>query len=373
MNCDYFGVCGSCNLYEYGYENQLNIKESKVKKDFKNLFDGEFDKFKSPQENYRFRVEFKVWHKGVRIHYAMRGIDKKDTVIIDRCPMVAKSIENLMTPLLAEIEKIEILHKKLFSIEFLSNQTGDIVTTLIYHKKLLNIGEEWDKVAKKLQTKFNISIIGRSRKEKRVLDKDYIEDNLHIDGKEYQFKHFENSFSQPNPTVNQKMVSWIVNSVKKLDKVDDLIELYCGSGNFTIPLASKFKKVLATEISKIGVLSAIENRDRNRIKNIDFIRVSSEEFTEAIDRKRKFFRLRDIDLDSFELNTIFIDPPRSGLDEQTVKLVQRFKNILYISCNPETLKRDLEILVDTHNIKKMAIFDQFPYTKHLEMGVILEQ
>jgi len=372
MNCDYFGKCGSCNFYQGGYETQIRLKENRVKADFHDIFNGDFEVFKSPEENYRYRVEFKVWHKGESIHYAMRGVEKNDIVLIDNCSMVSKPIENLMSPLLSEIGKSALLSKKLFSIEFLSNRVGDIVVTLIYHKKLSNVSDDWDIEAKEIQTQFNISIIGRSRKEKRVLGKDYISDKLEIEGKEYQFRHLENSFSQPNPAVNQNMVNWIVGNVDKLEKVDDLIELYCGSGNFTIPLSTKFNKVLATESSKLGIISAIENRDRNSVKNIDFIRVSSEEFTEAIDKKRVFFRLKDIDLDSFSLNTIFVDPPRSGLDNKTIELTKRFKNILYISCNPETFKRDLDILGKTHKIRKMAIFDQFPYTKHLEMGAILE-
>jgi len=371
MNCKYFGECGSCTIFENGYSAQLESKKNLVSQKFQNLFTDKFDEFKSPEQHYRYRVEFKIWHKADKINYAMRGVEKGQVVLIENCPMASKPIYDLMKPLISEIEPNILLSKKLFSIEFLSSLTGDIIVTLIYHKKLSEIGEAWDIQARKLQEKFNISIIGRSRKEKRVLKNDFIDEVLKVGDSEYKFKYFENSFSQPNPIVNRKMVKWISDNVEKIENRKDLIELYCGSGNFTIPLSTKFQKVLATEISKSGIISAIENRDKNGVTNIDFIRVSSEEFTDAIDKKREFFRLKDIDLDSFSLNTIFIDPPRAGLDEKSIKLVQRFANILYISCNPETFHRDLEILTQTHIIQKMAIFDQFPYTHHLEMGVIL--
>jgi tRNA (uracil-5-)-methyltransferase len=82
--------------------------------------------------------------------------------------------------------------------------------------------------------------------------------------------------------------------------------------------------------------------------------------------------LKHIDLKSYDFSTVFVDPPRAGIDSETLKLLARFENIIYISCNPETLKRDLEIL-ENHKVEKMAIFDQFPYTNHLEMGAILRK
>ena len=109
----------------------------------------------------------------------------------------------------------------------------------------------------------------------------------------------------------------------------------------------------------------------NNIENVEFARLSSEEFVQAFDEVRDFFRLKNINLKTYNFQIVFVDPPRAGLDEKTIKLVQRFKYIIYISCNPETLARDLEVLTKTHHVKRFAIFDQFPYTKHIETGVIL--
>ncbi|MGL4614708.1 MAG: tRNA (uridine(54)-C5)-methyltransferase TrmA, partial [Shewanella sp.] len=72
-------------------------------------------------------------------------------------------------------------------------------------------------------------------------------------------------------------------------------------------------------------------------------------------------------------NTIFVDPPRAGIDPDTLALVQGYERILYISCNPETLKDNLEQLCKTHKISRFALFDQFPYTDHMESGVLLER
>ncbi|HIE35247.1 MAG TPA: tRNA (uridine(54)-C5)-methyltransferase TrmA, partial [Campylobacterales bacterium] len=155
----------------------------------------------------------------------------------------------------------------------------------------------------------------------------------------------------------------------------DLLELYCGSGNFTIPLSENFNKILATEISKNSIKVALKNCKINNILNIKFVRLSSEEFADAFNKKRVFKRLKDanINLDSYNFTTIFVDPPRAGLDEKSREILKNFENIIYISCNPQTLYRDLKEITKSHKIEKFALFDQFPYTHHLESGVILKK
>jgi tRNA (uracil-5-)-methyltransferase len=101
--------------------------------------------------------------------------------------------------------------------------------------------------------------------------------------------------------------------------------------------------------------------------------MSSEEFIEAKNKIREFTRLKDINLNSYNFHTIFLDPPRAGVDSETLKLAQEFEQIIYISCNPETLKRDLDILIKTHNIHYFALFDQFAFSKHIESGIILKK
>jgi tRNA (uracil-5-)-methyltransferase len=110
---------------------------------------------------------------------------------------------------------------------------------------------------------------------------------------------------------------------------------------------------------------------KNDIDNVSIARMSSEEFVEAMDKVREFRRLKSIDLDDYHFSSVFVDPPRAGLDDQTVEMVKRFDNIIYISCNPTTLLDNLNVLCKTHKITALAAFDQFPYTNHLETGVIL--
>ena len=365
MECKYFGQCGACVVYENGYDAQLNDKLLLNKKRFEPFYKKDISVFKSPDNHYRSRSEFKIWHIDDEIHYGMNSIDKKGVILVDECPQVNQHIASLMPKLLDSI-KNKGIGFKLFGVDFLSSSEGEIVVSFLYHRRL---DLDWQELAQEIANELNIYIIGRSRKQKVVIGQDYITEKLIIDEKEYRFNHIENSFTQPNPRVNEQMVSWAMKDLLNSD--DDILELYCGAGNFTIPFATKFRKILATEISKSSINAAKENMVLNDIKNIEFVRMSVEDFTQALDGVRVFRRMKDIDVESYNIRTIFVDPPRSGMDEDSCNFSARYDNIIYISCNPETLVRDLEILTKTHKIIDMALFDQFPYTHHVEMGVKL--
>ncbi len=370
MNCNYFGICGSCTLGGKSYDEQLSIKVNIEKKRFENLWTQGIDIIKSNDGSFRNRAEFRIWRTfdkddNPKFSYAMNDKEKKP-LPIKSCSIVSTQIQKLMPLLIETIQNNEILNHKLFTCEFLSSTIGDILVTLIYHKKL---DENWTIEAKKIEEQLKIKIIGRSRKQKVIVSDDFIDETLDISGEKFYFRYSEGGFTQPNQNVNTQMVSWVLNNI---DAKDDLCELYCGGGNFTIPLSKKFNKVIATEISKTSIKSAKINCELNNINNIEFIRMSSEEFVEAKNKVREFTRLKDIDLDNYKFSTIFLDPPRAGLDETTTKLAQEFQQIIYISCNPETLHRDLEILTQTHEIEKFALFDQFAYSNHIESGVILK-
>ncbi len=136
-----------------------------------------------------------------------------------------------------------------------------------------------------------------------------------------------------------------------------------------------FRQVLATEVSKTSVYAAQWNIEANRRDNIKIARLSAEEFTEAYTQSREFRRLQEqgISLKDYGFSAIFVDPPRAGVDEETLKLVSQFDNIIYISCNPETLRANLDTLCRTHTVKRAALFDQFPFTHHIESGVWLKK
>ncbi len=371
MTCDYFGKCGSCTLYDMDYEQQLEFKINREKERFSDITSMEFEIIKSDEEHFRNRAEFRFWKNyddedNITLSYGMTSFDK-DILEVENCSIVSKQISELMPTLLKKISEDEILHHKIYSIEFLGSTTNDMLVTLIYHKKL---DDSWEIKAKEIQKDLDIKIIGRSRKQKIVLKEEYIKEELTINNDKFKFHYKEGGFTQPNTKVNIKMIEWVLNNI---ETKDDLCELYCGGGNFTIPLSTKFNKVLATEISKTSINSALKNCELNDTSNINFVRMSAEEFVEALNSVREFRRLKDINLKDYNFSTIFVDPPRSGLDDTTRELVKDFEQIIYISCNPETLHRDLKELTKTHQILNLALFDQFSYSKHIETGVILKK
>ena len=372
MNCKYFAKCGSCTLFDKTYEEQLDFKVQREKERFSNFTSMNFNIIKSEEKAFRNRAEFRIWWEKDEndkevYSYAMNDFDK-NILEIDSCQIVSLHIQEIMPKLLKELNQNELLSNRLFAIEFLGSTTNDLLVSLIYHRKL---DATWSKLALELETKLNIKIIGRSRKQKVILSDDLISETLNINNQDFKFEYQEGGFTQPNTNVNTKMIEWVLSNIQTSNK--DLCELYCGGGNFTIPLSTKFNKVLATEISKTSIKSAKRNCELNNVKNIEFIRMSAEEFTQGLQEVRTFERLKDINLKDYNFDTIFMDPPRAGLDDITRALAKDFDNIIYISCNPETLHRDLIELVKTHEIVKFALFDQFAYTHHIESGVILKR
>ena len=366
MYCDYFGECGSCKLYDLDYKRQVLEKKEYVKELFSEFKIGNFDFFTSRDIHYRGRAEFRVWHDRDKIDYAMHKLEGKGVLKIQNCPKVDESIYRLMPKLKEFIEDNDELRNRLYSMEFLSSRES-VLVTLIYHRQ---IDEKWDREAKKLENKFGIFVIGRARKIKRVLSQDFVLETLHVDDEKYRYKIIEGGFSQPNRSVNEKMISWVCSHIHN---PKDLLELYCGHGNFTIPLSKAFGKVLATEISKASIKSARYSCGLNSIDNIEFLRMSVEELTSAMKNEREFNRLKDIDLDKYSFSHVLTDPPRAGIDAKSLEFISKFENIIYISCNPKTLKRDLNILSRDFEIVDFAVFDQFPYTNHIESGIILRK
>ncbi|MBS1144988.1 MAG: tRNA (uracil-5-)-methyltransferase [Proteobacteria bacterium] len=317
--------------------------------------------------HYRLRAEFRIWHDGDRLDYAMFDPeDPKVPIALDTFPPAAESICTLMPCLRDRLAASETLRRRLFQIDFLATLSGDMLVTLIYHRTL---DDAWETAARQLSTDLGIQIIGRSRGQKRVLDRDHVIESFELNGRQLRYKQVEGSFTQPNGGVNRQMLAWACQQAAGIG--GNLVELYCGNGNFTIALAPLFDQVLATEVSKSSVHAAQFNLAANNVKNVAIARMSSEEFSDALAGRETFTRLKDIDLDPFRHATLFVDPPRSGLDAVTLDLARSFDRILYISCNQQTLLENVTALQDTHQIAASAVFDQFPYTHHLECGLLL--
>ena len=327
----------------------------------------ESEVFPSAPEHYRLRAEFRVWHQDDELHYAMFDPENpKQPVMVDNFPMAAESICGLMPRLMARLRASQTLRGGLFQADFLATLSGELMVTLIYHRPL---GIGWELAARDLAADLGVQIIGRSRGQKVVLDRDWLLEEFELNGRHLRYQQVEGSFTQPNGGVNRQMLGWACAQAASLG--GDLLELYCGNGNFTMALAPLFGRALATEVSKSSVHAAQYNMVANEVGNLALVRASSAEIADALAGRTVLKRMKEIDLAGYRFSTLFVDPPRSGLDATTLEFATGFDNILYISCNPQTLQENVAALQATHRVSAAAVFDQFPYTHHLESGLLL--
>ena len=349
--------------------------------------------FKSKQTNggFRMRAVFGVHLDGpIDARYSMVEVlgtstlpsgkiyKEKKTVLVDSFPMGSDAMRAAMPSVRSLVERDDAnLRRRLFQVEFLTATSGDVVVTMCYHRKL---DEEWVKAAEgmreemnRMHPELNVSIVGRANRMRKVIGNAFVMENVHLDGTVLKYKQLEGQFAQPNAQIATEMLKFARSCCAPSSNTNDFLELYCGNGHFTVALSPFFRTCLSTEISKTNIAAARENIEMNGIKNTHVVRLSAEEVVQAIDGERVFTRLKDTQLDLTTLNikTVLVDPPRAGCGPEVSKMLQRFENIVYISCNVETLAEDMLILSKTHDMKRFAVFDKFPYTPHLECGAYL--
>lgn len=350
------------------YDSQLAAKRQYLCDRFAPLGAPEPEVYASPPLHYRMRAEFCFRRNAAgRLDYVMFEAPGKP-VFQRHFPAGSKRINELMEALREPINNDWLLGEKLFQVEFLTTLAGDALVTLAYHRRL---DADWEARALQLEQELGATVIGRSRRQRVVVSRDHVTEVLHIDGRSWHYRQIEGGFTQPNASINQHMLSWASRQARPLG--GDLLELYCGNGNFTLILAQHFDRVLATEVSKTSTLAAQHNLQANQVDNVALVRMASAEVAAALAGTREFRRLKHagVTLSDYDFRTVFVDPPRAGLDAETLALVRSFPQILYISCNPDTLAANIETLGTDYRIEQLALFDQFPYTHHIECGVLL--
>lgn len=312
----------------------------------------------SPPNGYRSRCEF-GYKNGFYTMYSSEG----KILFLDTFEVARPSIQNLMPKLLDEINNSYDLKNKLFQINFRTNRKNKILVSLIYHKLL---DDEMKCSANKISNKLNININLRSKNNLYSTHNDLLDDE--IENLETLLFQTDQSFYQPNHFHMPEMIDKAMSFIKD---PRDLLELYCGSGTFTLPLRKIFNKIFASENNRQSIRCLNQSISQQNIKNIFYARLSAEEVSELFEG-RIFNRMKGIDINDFNFSHILVDPPRAGLDSNVINLIKNFKNIIYISCNYETYIRDIYKLKD-YKIENIEIFDQFPNTDHLEIVSLLSK
>ena len=339
-------------------------KFKKFKSDISKYYSDNININFSPSSFYRSRCEFTYADSSYAMH------DGKSKIFLKSFINASSSIHDVMPILLYEINNSELLNKKLFQINFRSNIDEDILITLIYHKELSNEIKDSIKILQNKILKFNAKIILRAKNEIYPNKDIYFQDNIKLVNSQRNIIIYQtdNCFYQPNKFLLSKMIDKVITYTKNNHK-EDLIELYCGVGTFSLPLSDFFNKIFVTENNRSSIKCLIKGLSDNKINNVEYARLSSSEVVELFGGK-SFNRMKNKEINNYNFSHVLVDPPRSGLTSDVVKFINSFKNIIYISCNPETYLRDIKLLND-HKIINIELFDQFPNTKHLEIVSLL--
>jgi len=342
-SCPYYKECGGCDLLHLSYEKQLMYKENKVKEIMNKYADIDENLVKnivaSPKQyNYRNKVTLKVNNKV--------GYYKKksyDIVEIENCLIANEKINQTIE----EIEKIKI-PSSINELVIRSINETDISLTIYLQNKydIDNFVNILSKKIDSIKVIFQNNIINETGKS-------------NIIGRlgKYNFQMSQNAFFQVNTEQTINLYDKIKEYVKECNSPTTL-DLYCGTGTIGIYVSEYASKVIGVEINSEAIENAKINAKNNNIKNIEFL---------AGDAKIILNR------NNYSADLIIVDPPRSGLDVEVVNDIFEINpnNVIYVSCDPITLARDLKIFKDKYDIIEITPFDMFPNTYHVECVVRL--
>lgn len=323
--CKYFNICGGCQLQHLNYKNQLEYKKDKLNNIFNKLGINVDEIVTDTDFYYRNKLSLQIKQK-----VGLFKINSNDIVNIDEC-IICKKLIN---------EKIKILNELALS-------------------KIKKI------VLKAFENKIMIEIIAFENLDLECIydkfDAIYLNNNL-IKGEKIitkigciKYYISPDAFFQVNPYITEKMYNYIKN-LCILNHSKYVFDLYCGCGSISLYIANDVDEVYGVEINKKSIKDANKNKLLNNINNVSF----------KCDDTNNIFINNNID-------TIIVDPPRSGLSKLVIKkiLEKNVTNLIYVSCDPMTLQRDLMILNSKYDIKSIKAFDMFPNTYHVECVALL--
>lgn len=321
--CPYFKECGGCSTGYIKYDKALIYKKSIVKDIIKKYAGYDVDpEIISNYQEYKYRNKVTLRVLNGNLAYTKEG--SNELININKCYLVNDNINNIISTL----NNIDLTGLS----EVIIRGTDDIMVILYGDiNGSIVINELKDKVS---------SIV---LNDKVIYGKEYTTIKV---GK-YKYNIYPRSFFQ----VNTDMISKLYDKVLEYAGTSKtLTDLYCGAGTIGIYLAKNFDTVKGIEINKAAIDSANLNKKINNINNISFECKNANEIS------------------NISSDVVVVDPPRSGLDKKTINtlLDSSSKKIVYVSCDPITLARDLNLLKEKYELKDITLFDMFPNTRHIE-------
>ena len=333
--CPHASICGGCRFSCVSYAKSLEYKKEIIKDLFsKNGFDipDFFIEASRPVLEYRNKVSLKVQD----YQYGYYQEETHQFVPIKKCFLLNPSIQKLLDDF------------SLFSF-----QNGNLIIKTNQSNELLLDIETEEELKIKEELVLKHSIKGIIWNGSCVYGQSFLEEKR----SDIIYQIPAQSFFQINPYISEK-IQEKVNSL--FDENDEVYDLYCGVGFFSLRLAKKVKNVIGIELSLQSILGAKANAMKNHIENVSFHVGKVEDILPKLKHK---------------CNKVIVDPPRSGLKKSVINalLEEELDLICYISCNPITLVRDLKLLTEKYQMKFIQGYDMFSYTKHTECLCVLEK
>ena len=334
--CPYYQNCGGCQIGHLTYLEQLEFKKNTVKNIFSKYTNYNLDNLEiipTREYNYRNKVTFHI--KGDRLGYYEEATN--NLIPIDKCNLLDSNIITL-TAILNSFIKV---HKRLTKA-IIKSLDGKLMLILEGNESRECIKEFFSSKVSSLYYN-NELISGVSTLMIEVLSK--------------KFMVRKESFFQVNKEGISLIYKEVIDLVKKLNS-SIIYDLYCGTGTISLLVSDYAKKVIGIEVVADGILDAISNAKLNNITNTEFY---------LGDVSKVINKLKYVP------DTIILDPPRSGISKELIEflLSLKVKNIIYVSCNPLTLARDINLLDSCYELNYIKLVDEFPNTYHVETITLL--
>ncbi len=366
--CEHFAVCGGCSMQHLSTDAQITHKQSILAEQLEHFANTTPKEWLAPLQadllGYRRKARLGVRYviKKERTLIGFREKYSNYLADIEKCPVLVEQVSELFTPM---SQLIDGLDSRLFIPQIEVACGDDKIALLIRHLQPLSEKDHaaWVEFAKQHEVIVFLQPKG-PKTVHRIWPVDDKDAQLNYRLKEYNLEMLMEplDFTQVNASINNLMIPLAIDLLD-VQPEDNILDLFCGLGNFTLPLATRAKKVVGVEGVQEMVDRTSQNAAHNKLENVEFYQADL-----AAD-------LSDKDWVKCQYNKVLIDPARSGALEVIANIVKiNPEKIVYVSCNPATLARDTGELVKAgYKLIKAGVMDMFPHTTHVESIALFER
>jgi 23S rRNA (uracil1939-C5)-methyltransferase len=357
--CAHYVECGGCQLQHFDAEQQVVFKQAAVLQQLE-LWGGVKPKhilppIRSASQGYRRCARLGIDYTNGEVTLGFRKRNSKQLVQVDLCSVLAPELNSLLAPLktwLTELRAAEaVTHLELI-------HTEQKTAVVLRHVQPLTDIDLLNLTNLSAELNFTVWLQGSEAHQLQDLTGQDVDPRMSYRLPDYELEldFHPQDFIQVNPEVNAQMIAQAV-QLLKLKGDERVLDLFCGIGNFTLPLAGKCAEVIGIEAVDSMVQRGRENAAKLGIKNAQFTAANLLTMTEH--------RLNQT---CGKIDAVLLDPPRDGAKEIIAKLPQLSpKRIVYVSCNPATLARDAKVLLAAgYQLDSVGVLDMFPHTAHVE-------